>query len=188
MSEMIATDGRCPICHAEIRPGADLCWLCRAPLPARGGDWSLGGIGVKSGAASTAISPFQFSLASLMLLITLVSVLLGLSVEVPELGIPLGLLSIVAYPRSLWASSVRRERGEELGVGKRIGQFVLSLFIVWAVCIASCIAFFVACAATCGIGQNNEGAALSVGCVVGLATLAALTYFSWPKRRVRPPR
>src|SRR6187402_3410953 len=100
-SEPAAAAARCPECGADVRPLDEKCWLCQRPLSAKDvitaeliqpaappivPEWV---------AARSTANPAQFSLETLMLVITLVAVCLGMIAATPGLGV---LVSVVAAP------------------------------------------------------------------------------------------
>jgi len=58
--------------------------------------------------------PFQFSLRSLMLLITLIAVCLGVGRLLPRLGILLFLTFVPAYLRTVWAEQLRFQQNSQM--------------------------------------------------------------------------
>jgi len=72
-----------------------------------------------------------FSLASLMMFVTLISVVLGLSTIAPGAGIPLGILLFIAWARTATTLRLRASTGAPLTTSQKIFAYFTSLgFIV----------------------------------------------------------
>src|SRR5262245_30615739 len=82
----------CPKCGAQQTPAADTCLLCFSPLTPQ----AVAAVGQEPPVILTPTPPpaSGFSLASLMLFITLACVLLGMATQWPGLGIPLAVISL----------------------------------------------------------------------------------------------
>jgi hypothetical protein len=126
----------------------------------------------------------SFSLASLMMFVTLASVVLGVSTIAPGVGIPLGILALLATVRT--AVLVRRQMrlGHQPNAGERAILFAASLGVVILAGIAAAIAFSALCFGGffAGVGAarpEDYGSALGgavVGGIIG-APLAAWVFY-----------
>src|SRR5687767_14329291 len=89
----------CPVCKAIVRAGADKCWLCGADIAAarRTGRSAIsdspGGVEIASASG--------FSLASLLMLMTLVCVVLGVLTIAPGLGVLVLIALVPALAHSI---------------------------------------------------------------------------------------
>lgn len=200
---------RCPDCGADVRPSDERCWLCQRalstadivtaelvepPAPPIVPQW----------VQAQRANPTQFSLETLMLVVTLVAVCLGMLAAAPGLGI---LASIVAAPaliRTLIAGYQERAAGSQLSLGEKVIAFLASTGVTIAVLSAGATAFLAACFASClvvigisNVGQGPGGgiinddaiiySALGFSILVGLATTIWLFWLLRPQRAARRP-
>jgi hypothetical protein len=194
----------CPECGARVKPTDDKCWLCgrdlvisaevvepyaESPFSA---NWSPRA-GVKP-------APFQFSLESLLMVITLAAVCLGAFVATPGLGVLALIVAAPALLRTVVEGHQSRQRGHALTLSEKLVAFAASTGIALAALSAAAAAFFTACTASilavCVVGAATDGKALSSGtentifmvCAVicGAASLAGFVgvfWLTWPRRR-----
>jgi hypothetical protein len=190
----------CPECGASVKASDDACWLCKRPLavaaelvglpvPAVVPDWVQ---------RQRQANPAQFSLESLMLVITLIAVCLGMIAAVPGLGV---LVSIVAAPaliRTLIAGYYEKAAGGKLTLGEKVMAFVASTGVTLAVLATGASAFATACFGTCLVfiglesgnllrGRSEETvmfAFLGISALVGLATAGWMFWILRPKGRM----
>ena len=127
---------RCVVCGAHVREGSpSVCWLCREEAEV---------IARKTPVGSLPASPdrppplppmepehFSFALGTLMLAMTLATVLCGLSVIAPGLGIPLVIVSIPAWIRASRAIAVDPRMSGNATLGDKLEEFFTSLGIVF---------------------------------------------------------
>jgi hypothetical protein len=189
----------CPDCGAQVQPAAATCWLCQRPLavvaeiveptpPPIIPAWEQ---------ARRKANPLQFSLESLMLVITLVAVCLGMIVAIPGLGV---LVSIVAAPaliRTLVAGFQQRSAGTQMTLGEKALTFVASTGVTLAVLAAGGTAFASACFASCLVALGVSNAASPGGrinedfwiyVVLGFSSLVGLATTVWLFWVMRPQR
>jgi hypothetical protein len=103
---------------------------------------------------------FQFSLSTLMLAMTLITVLMGVYVTAPGLGVLLGFMSFLAW--ALASESLKVEaKTKNPTMGRKIQQFLLKLGFVFLVGTASIVAMVASLAAMCygmiAIEESREG-------------------------------
>ncbi len=188
-SHKLAAPSFCPSCGAGSEPDRTHCWLCFAPLDAP--PPAVPAIVVDERLAVA--NPAQFSIATILLVTTLVAVLLGLFRLSPGLGVVLVIFSVPALVRTVYVGRREKNRGQRVSTGGKIGHFFLSLVIMYAVWTAASTAFFVAAIGTCfaAIATSNvsEEAATGVGIaglilsvVVGLVVAGVILWATWPKR------
>jgi len=179
MSLPSSSPTRCPECGAEVAAGQGKCWLCQrsavvtanpnpyaSPAPTENIDW-------------------QFSIESLFLVTTLIAVCLGLILWSPGLGILFSLLVAPALIRTVVDAAQHKRGGSRLNVVGKIGSFLLSICVIVAVGIASCVAGATVCtagAAVVGAGGVNESATVLVLGIGACATLASFVGLLWTTR------
>jgi hypothetical protein len=113
----------CPECGAAGHAGASRCWLC-------GGE-----VGRASTAATSKVDqrhavsaqPFGFSLASLMLFVALLAVVVGVWSIAPGIGIPLGILLLAAWTRTVAVVERRAAKSSDVTRRERIVIFLQSM-------------------------------------------------------------
>lgn len=197
----------CPDCGAVNSAGAGRCWLCQRALgsgnaPATKSDGSTAkGVPPQAMPAGVGRGPGTFSLATLMLLVTLAAVLCGLTAVAPGLGIPLAVLVTPALIRTFAATNVRRAQGLEPTAEAKIGMFLASIGLMVLIMIAGFAVFFVGCCATFSMASANSGnfsnsrivaaTVLTFVAVVGVMIWLFIKY--WPRRSKtgipqQPPR
>ncbi|HUE74377.1 MAG TPA: hypothetical protein VMP01_26075 [Pirellulaceae bacterium] len=179
----------CPSCGAGTSPDQTKCWLCYAPLdeppPA------LPAVVIDERVA--AANPSQFSIETILLVTTLAAVLLGLFRYSPGLAVMLIIFSVPALVRTVFVGRREKRRGQRVTAGGKIGHFLLSLVIMYAVWVAASTAFFIAAIGTCfaaiAASSASEEMAVGVGiaglivsAVVGLFVAGLLLRATWPKR------
>ncbi len=161
----------CPECGASPMKGGH-CWLCGKALE------PAATAAAEPPARPEHRSAFQFSLASLMLFVTLCAVVLGAFSIAPIIGIGLAVLSTPALVWTAVSATRRRARGEPMSPGQKVGAFAAALGIVLVICIAAGIAFCGTClvwflaGTSMGRRLDNLGLWLGVGVIVG--SIAAL--------------
>lgn len=199
----------CPDCGAQVQPAAAACWLCQKPLASQAEiveaeiveptpppiipAWEQ---------ARRTASPLQFSLESLMLVITLVAVCLGMIVVMPGLGVPVAIVAAPALVRTLIAGFQQRAAGSQMTLSEKALTFLASTGITMAVLAAGGTAFATACFASClvalGVSEatsSNRGfnedwliyAVLGFSSLVGLATTIWLFWLMRPQHFGRRP-
>jgi hypothetical protein len=180
---------QCSRCGAVVPADAPLCWLCYAPVERKAG----GSRGAQAAAKTkVADSTFLgetaggFSLASLMMFVTLVCVAFGLSTIAPGVGIPLGVVLLIVWIRTAAVARLRAQRGLALNRSERMQMFLSSFGVAvlliaatyiagWAAFVAACFA----CAAASGIGGEAlqmtafalGAAAIAIPVLIGMAKI-----------------
>lgn len=191
MNAAHAADARqlCPECGATCPVGADRCWMCHARLPATG-------VNPFSPPAATAaeesLGGGQFSLATILLVITLIAVCLGVFRMSPGFGLAMIAFSVPALIRTFFAGAQQKRAGQRLTVADKLTAFAASMGIMVLIGIAAVIAFQIACWGTCGLiaattpdpSSANEEALLVLS--VGAGSLAALGIGGWILWLTRP--
>jgi hypothetical protein len=169
-SDAISNVPHCHVCKAELQIGQDRCWLCGA---ARGsGSDATPSTQHAAASFSTNSPPVRFSLATLMMFMTLVAIVCGVYSIAPGIGIIMGLALLPVMTHAV--ISVRRAEamGNRLGNEDRIMMFFGSLSLVVVAGVAASIAFGVTCFAgffTGAIAGEALGASGYAGLGWGLA-------------------
>jgi hypothetical protein len=147
---------QCPACGAAIPDDAGSCGECSWPLPPEHEPHPGPPVGDRPGTERSAEPSrpgpsLQFSLASLLLMVTLIAVVLGGYAHSPCIGIALAILAAPAVLYTAIAARRRQRRGKPMsaaekvvvfgdGVGKSVAVLVLLLFaislILWLLFVA----------------------------------------------------
>lgn len=122
----------CPGCGARVKAGASRCWYCEGevslvdPLALQ--------LQVHESLAAPPAprpdEPLQFSLATLLVVMTFIAVCLGISVAVPPLGIPISAIAVGGLVRTLAVGKHYRRIGLPFLLDDRIAEFTVSCGIV----------------------------------------------------------
>jgi hypothetical protein len=165
-------DLQCVRCGATLPAEATNCWLCYAPVATQRHERE----GTQAARprptriASTTESSSGFSLASLMMFVTLLCVVLGVSTIAPGIGIPLGIVFIVVWLRTVAVARHRQQSGLEVTRSEKLqlflGSFGAALALIAVTCVAGCAAFVAACfacAATMNVGGDAAGMMVFAG-------------------------
>ena len=148
-------DATCMKCGATLHPAASICWLCFAPATEtkrRAG-----------GAASRSLEPIpetgRFSLASLLMFMTLACVILGVFTKWPGLGVPLAILSLVVWGRTVNIIRQRAKEGETVAPLQRVliflSSFAGTLTIIALVIITGAAALATVCATMFSVADSR---------------------------------
>ena len=172
---------RCPECNANCAAGDVKCWLCRRDLSH---DTPI----LATIVEPVSVNVAQFSLDTLMLLITLSAVLLGAFVAAPGLGILLAIVVAPALLRTFTIGVRRKKRGGKLTTGEKVAGFIGSFGLMAAIGLVGCTTFVIICfggvMATCAVAAADQQLGRQnlevVGFIVGvLAVVAALAIPIW---------
>jgi len=176
---------RCPGCGALIPPEAKKCWLCHGrPDDAEEASGStfvppdpVAATGELPVVQSEYQARFQFSLGSMMLLVTLTAVILGVFATVPGLGVALAILAAPALIRTAVLASRRQSTGHPMEVQAKLSVFIGTLALV-AVIVAAAVGAFVATCFPIGLaGFSAESEFLFVfAWVAGLVVAILVIY------------
>jgi hypothetical protein len=174
----------CPQCGATLGSGATDCWLCHVPLDRQRDSTLESAAPMRSDTPASVAQVGNFSLASLMMFVTLLCVALGVSTIAPGIGIPLGIVFIVVWLRTTAVTRQRAARGLAVTSLEKVQLFAASLGVTVGllslVGVAGFAAFWAACFACIGtyFGLEpvaGEGFAMPVAWIVcGLVVLAVL--------------
>lgn len=178
----------CRYCGAGRSPEQTVCWLCHTPY-----DAALPPAAAPSRPPHPATSPSQFSIATILLVTTLAAVCLGVFRLEPGLGILLAIFALPALVRTAFVGRREQRCGQKLTTGGKIGQFFLSLAVIYAAWTAASMAFAVAVMGTCFAavaverGSGESGMVILIGglifgVIAGLAIGSVILWATWPKR------
>src|SRR5687768_12038002 len=101
-----AAQRRCPQCGASCAVEATQCWLCHAALPA-----------VVQSTRGAPAAAQQFSLATILLVITLIAVCLGVFRVSPGFGLAVVCFAVPALIRTVVVGAQHKRVGERLSIG-----------------------------------------------------------------------
>lgn len=130
----------CSDCGATLPETADSCWLCKRSVVEGQSPFSEEPISSIERRAA-----FQFSIATMMMLVTLCAVIMGAFSVSPGLGIALAVLAAPAWLRTCMVAARRRGRGRPMTAQEKMWAFGGSLGVVAAIVIAAGIAFYATC-------------------------------------------
>ena len=149
----------CPDCGAALKPLATKCWLCHRLLVVEAELVEPGSPFESQYASPKWVNPAQFSLETLMLVITLIAVCLGMIMALPGLGIVVAIVAAPALVRTLMAGYQERKAGAPLTLGEKLLTFAASTGVTLAVLVTGGTAFAAACVGSCfvalGVSQGS---------------------------------
>lgn len=156
--ESAAGEMHCARCGAAMRADTARCWLCGAAIASHPTS--------ATPSAERKESAGRFSLASLMMFVTLLCVVLGLFTIAPGIGVPFGLIMLVAWMRTAAVARRRAEHGFAVTRAERLQLFISSVSTAVALLavtgVAGCAALVAACFVCLytwdGFGANERAA------------------------------
>ncbi len=178
---MVRSDGGqsvCSRCGADLPKGSNTCWLCYANVPAPG-DESVASRLEPPLPPRTADSGHEgaFSLASLMMFVTLVSVVLGTITIAPGVGIPLAVIALIVWARTVSVVRFRGSVGEPVRSSQVVWMFVRSIAMVLLLTVfigvAAIAAFCVVCFASF---ESSPSSGARVAQIIALLVLVAALF------------
>lgn len=195
MTDVVQSQPACPNCDTPLKPKAMYCIKCgmrnqgagRSQQPGFGEsppspdiyhrtDYGQADIG-----RGTARS---FSIASLLIVITVIAVLLGIAVRAPGLAILLAIFAIPPWIRTALVMRRRGAMGVQPTVADRVALFMGSLVvtgvIVFTLVVSCCITF---CAVCIGFGDNILGWTSAVVLTLTVAGLVLFLSSFWIRAR-----
>jgi len=189
----------CPDCGAALKPFATQCWLCHRLLVVEAELVEPGSPFEAQYAPPKWVNPAQFSLETLMLVITLIAVCLGMIMALPGLGIVVAIVAAPALVRTLMAGYQERKSGTPMTLGEKLLTFAASTGVTLAVLVTGGTAFAAACVGSCfvAIGLENAGQPaggwrqygdLFIYVLIGMSALIGLGTAGWMFWILRPRR
>jgi hypothetical protein len=172
---------------------AERCWLCGATLPLVEGVAKLAQPALRQTSRAAAGGPMNnYSLASLLLMMTLACVVLGVFSIAPGLGVPLGVIAFLAWMRTFHVVRARAIRGDEVTANEKIGLFVWSfgntLVLLTMIIVAAGAAFFTACTTMLAIADPREPALKEILPIALFALIVFLIFAFGIVRMIRANR
>ena len=174
----------CPDCGAEIPSSAVRCWRCRHPFPnGPKAECTVAKMGGGENHIEDGLK-LQFSLASLMLIVTLTAILFSIYEIKPGLGIVLFILAGPALLRTVVLALQKGSRNTPMTTAGKIGFFLLWMGLAGiAAAVAGTIfyvAFISAVIASCFAGgTGNSAGLLTLGGVIAASAAISLFVLFW---------
>jgi hypothetical protein len=121
----------CPACGARAKAEASRCWFCEGDLSPPD-PLLLGRHASLAGAVALPRSdePLQFTLSTLLVVMTFIAACLGISVAVPPLGVPISAIALGGLVRTLAVARFYRRLGMPFGLDDKLAEFTVSCGIV----------------------------------------------------------
>jgi hypothetical protein len=172
--------GACEVCGASLRAGDTRCWLCGAIA-------ERGAVPIGLPYAAPITHTAGFSLASLMIFVTLVCVVLGVSSLWPGIGIPLGVVLFVVWLRTTLITRHRAAHGLTFTTAEKVQLFIesfgVTIGLIFVTCVAGGAALFAALGAICIATSpvNSSDSNESIPWVVGGAIVTTFSIFALVK-------
>jgi hypothetical protein len=113
----------------------------------------------------------SYTLASLMLIVTLISVFLGVTVRSPALGTALAFLCVPALVRTIMIRARLKARGLPMSFSDKVREFLWSLFVVAVIATASAGTLFLTGSLVVQLSDASHGAVQPAADVFGLLGL-----------------
>lgn len=148
---------KCSECGAEVRRlSSARCWLCGGEIRRAEQEEAVAAI-VLDKPPYDRHAAYQFSISTLLLLMTLTAVLGGVAAMAPGLGIVLALFTVPALAHAAVVVGRKKTRGEKVDAVERVGIFAqslgLTIAIVVGLVVALIVALFAICVVAIGIGN-----------------------------------
>jgi hypothetical protein len=173
-----AYDVRCPECNSSNSPERTHCWLCLRPLPA-----DAPRIDPHAELPLQEVPFGQFSLASMLLIMTLVGIAAALFAVYPGLGILFSLLATPPVIRTILVVKRRKRMGFDVMPDEKAVLFFKSFLVTTVALVVSiivaCISFFTICIS---IGTPS---AIVIATVGALIATGITFWFFWLWIRLR---
>ena len=173
--------------------GEAKCWLCRR-------DMVLAEVVEEPRIVPPAavVNPLQFSLETLLLIVTLSAVCLGALVAAPGLGVLLLVIAVPALVRTCVSGIRSKQHGEKLTAVDKVMAFLASAAMAWAALMAAGMVLFVVgtvslfaiCALDDAVRNTTYGPLgewiiwvfVAICSAASLTAFAAMFYITWPPR------
>jgi hypothetical protein len=167
----------CPDCGAEVPTSATVCWCCRGPL-------IFGSLDVSQAIDTKGRAPFrfQFTLASIMLIMTFTAILMSIFTMSPGLGVFVLVLAMPALIRTIVLAMQKGSRDQPMTVPAKIGFFLLWVVLVGIVLLVVGAILYVTLFIVCAAGSSSNAVPILVtgGILAFLAAVSLLVLF-WRK-------
>jgi hypothetical protein len=133
----------CHDCKAQLQIGDEQCWLCGAKVTSVPGAATVRKSAVARPTPGGPVA--SFSMATLMMFVTLVAIVCGLFSIAPGVGVALALVLLPVLAHTAIAANREETSGHSLRPGERIMLFFASLGLIVMAGVAASIAFGVTC-------------------------------------------
>ena len=171
---------QCPICHAPLKAGQRVCWLCQQAID-RSGASAHGPLLPPSLNVPPPLPPpppdYSFSLSTLMLAMTLIAVLAGLCKIAPGIGVPVAVIALFAWIHTVQETRRMSVSSPRLKLLKFFEAFGLLTVLLLAGVGAIAAASFTAFAAICDPMSGPNGRPVNYANVFYGAAAAVLCFF-----------
>jgi len=117
----------------------------------------------------------SYTLASLMLIMTLISVFLGVTVRSPALGTALAFLCVPALVRTIMIRARLKTRGLPMSLSDKVFAFLRSLGVVAVIAAASAGTLFLSGSLVVHLSDASHGAVQPAAIVFGLLVAVGLS-------------
>ena len=170
----------CPSCGANVRAETTRCWLCFWPLPPinEGPSLTLAETHLVPTAAHETDSlrrappraaTRQFSLGTILLILTLIAVCLGVYHQWPGLGVIVAAMATPALIGTIAMGAGRRQRGLPMTTADKIVTFSAMFGVLFLVLISAVAALLVACGYLALGMEGMQGRQWIVGLLIVIA-------------------
>ena len=119
----------CPNCGAICETDEPTCWHCDTPVARRPE------IAVQNGTDDSRMTSSSFSLASLLMAITVTSIALGIAVLAPCAGVPLAIVLLVAWARTAMAVQLLKRQDFAPETSETFGLYFRAVYTTLAVVV-----------------------------------------------------
>lgn len=174
----------CPYCNAELTSAEDSCWLCHRDLAT--------GATIDPPSLPAVVPPPElaggYSLASLMLFVTLAAVVMGVITIAPGLGVPLAVVAFVVWVRTATTVEELRKRGKAKTAGEKtlmfLASFGMAVATLFLIAVAGCAALCSACFAIFAPSETGMWPwAIGLGMLAVAAAFATIRMLAYGRRR-----
>jgi Flp pilus assembly protein TadB len=142
------TESKCPECGASLKRAAPRCWMCGRGRTEEKIHTLASADQSDENTGNSQPPVFRFSMASLLLLMTLLVVLVGVATMSMGFAIVAAVVILPALLRTSMNVQRRQRSGGKMPIEDRLLLFFSSMLLVVVVGLAATVTFFVTCIAT----------------------------------------
>ncbi|MDH3719206.1 MAG: hypothetical protein OES79_13895 [Planctomycetota bacterium] len=185
----VGQDEVCPECGARRAAADKICWLCAAPLQRVTTPLE---ISARDLVGPPHIERFSFALSTVMLVITLASVCFGLLAVAPGLAVPMCVLLVPVFVRTMMVVRRREAAGMSVSPLQKVGLFLGSFAVATILSVVIAVAAFCSFCGVCLVvisGDSSYGGSETLLWGIGMCSAAAAAVvaivfiFKWIRRR-----
>ena len=151
-----------------------VCWICFSPLGGKLPQGALQQPVAAKGYKESSAASGGFSLASLMMLVTLVAVVLGMFTISPGFGMPLAIVAAITWVRTVSVVKYRSATGKPATKVEIVLMFVRSVAVTLVILMLVGVAAAAALAAACTGMIGASGGGGEVGTIFGIAIVVLI--------------